>query len=983
MARHECITYSRQERFDVEADLRCGVLDFEATDNSWKTVHLRCCNESALIGEFIFTDEVKAEIIHDACRYFEKICTGRRANLNLMEGRMLTVACVLLCQNNDTEAEDQDSGKLWQTILDGLQIKKVSQKTGCSEQTARSRLCTLLDDSDNIHFFTENGHRYYNTLQLHALSPIWSIHNLYDILYSFYRENLECCYDMGSNAAAMFTAGICRRWNQDAGSDILHLRSSQVSSGLRELFVLRPKYMAAVCDALLERIDHIVQGDFTILDDMNRWDVLLKEWYIKKSAYEKTQMKTERKAAVKRKIVDTIENIHPEYRFESGCLYLSLPGIRLPEIKEQPIFELCQNGKRVYKQKLSVFGNDMLLSTRPLDITLDVLAEINWQKSLCLSVNIISGSNVIYYSGTALFREYLCFSPAGNEATLTRCSQTIRLITGKNCNIEIHDSEENWIEDPAYCYRAIRLWMESVDSIKLDDREILQENGGKKKRIWAYMMPEPVGDINAQINGEIVVVYREDPVLHIAMPNKNDGKNYHLIIDGVAALLYVRPWEKGQFKVMLPLARNKVSVVQIKDFERGEIVFERRYITIPSYSIIFDRPYYPDEDCAGSIQIRTSRGVQKVAFKLTPGENSVAWDWKDIRFEAKAPRLRVELGGKNAFYLPKMIWYNDETISNSFLAVHAPQEVLCSVFFNGRLLKPNFMGHFEIGTEIAQRSQNLESAILGLVIRYGNEHKERLLTEVRFSEAFISDPVIQDGKEIIWRPKEACFVGVRDTAAFRLDLENSMQQDPFTYSLTMKDDFIEKNFDCKAGKYKYSLWLVGQRKMFTKLPDKQLLEGEIVIEDSPQERFQNKHIILTYVSYSDPVTQKTVCTKMRRDCAVIDYIRFEGYIDGDVKSPYYSGELFFRIAMGWQSFSDCETDRFEKLNPVYFSLQDGYILVFNDPDMTVDDQLMLNLKGRSQYENVQLFSQKDELTPWEQRKYLGFAEKFRYIEKEN
>lgn len=980
MSKHEGITYSRQDQFCVEEDLRCGVLDIDISDTSVKAVHLHCSRASALIGEFIFADSIKAEIIADAIRCFEKLCTGRKAELNLMEGRMLTVACVLLCQDSNEE-EGQDSGRLWQTILDGLQIKKVSQKTGCSEQTARNRLCTLLEDPDNIRFFTENGHRYYNTLQLHALSPVWSIYNLFDILYSFYRKNLECCYDVGSNVAIMFTASICKRWNQENDNDSLHIKSSQVSSGLRELFVLRPRYMAAVCDALLERIDHIVQGDFTILDDMNRWDILLREWYIKKSEYEKTQMHTERKAAVKRKVVDAKEKIHSEYRFENNRLILCLPGIRLPEITERPTVELYQNGKKIYEHKLSVFGDDMLLSTRPLDITLDSIAEINWNKTFYLSIRIVSGNNEIYNSEQELFRKYFCFSPAGNETRFVRCNQALRFITGNSCSIEIDDPEENWIEDSAP-YRSIRLWTESIQGIKLDDREILHESA-EKQHIWAYMTPESVDDINARIEGNPVAIYCEIPTLHIALSNKNDAKNYQLIVDGITTPLHGCTWDNGKFKTILPAIHEKISTVQIKDFERGEIIFERKYLTIPNYSIGFDRPYYLDKECKAIVTVKSSDNIQKFSVSLSPGEDAVAWDWNHIRFEAQVPRLRVELGGKNAFYLPEMVWHKDEKIRNSFLMVQAPCGVKYSVFFGGLQLNPNHMGHYEIGTEIINNTNIADSAPLGLLVQCGEEHEEILLTDIRFLETFLSNPVIQDGKKILWRPFEGGFIGEDGVTHFRIDLENSIQKEPFTYSLKMKNDVIEKNFDCKPGHYQYTLWLTERKRGFTKLPDIGLVNGEIIIEESPQERFQNKHIILTHVWYSDPVSQKIVCTKMQRDCAVIEDIIFEGHLNEKKTAPYYSGIMTFRTTRGWSKFCAQDTDEFVKLNPVYFIIQHGYIYVYSDADMTIDDQLMLNLKNRQQFGNVRLFSRKNELTSREQIRYLGFAEKFQYIEREN
>lgn len=327
MADYESIIYSRQDAFNVEKDLISDRFDLEKGESATKIAY-HLCGKSALIGEFVISDEGKAEILREARRIFRMMCEGKKDSLPLTEGRVLTVACVLLARssiNSGEKESEQDNGEIWQPILDGLDFSQISQNTGCSEQLARRYLCDVLKDRYNVRFFTEGGQKYYNTLRLHALSPEWAIKNLYNVLYGFYHKNLECSYYPESNVASMFVSGIRRRWviTSTKGSEQQNIQSDRLSSSLRELFVLRPKYMAAVCDALLERIDRIVQGDLTRLDKKNRWDVLLQDWYHSKTTFEKSQMSNDRKAAVRRKVVDRKENIRPEYTCENKNIYIS------------------------------------------------------------------------------------------------------------------------------------------------------------------------------------------------------------------------------------------------------------------------------------------------------------------------------------------------------------------------------------------------------------------------------------------------------------------------------------------------------------------------------------------------------------------------------------------------------------------------------------------------------------------------------------
>lgn len=157
MADYESIIFSRQDAFGVEEDLRSDRFDLEKGESATKIAY-HLCGKSALIGEFVISEEGKEEILREARRIFRMMCEGKKDSLPLTEGRVLTIACVLLTRNsmNDGEGE-QDHGEIWQPILDGLNFSEVSLNTGCSEQLARRYLCDVLKDRYNVRFFAEGG----------------------------------------------------------------------------------------------------------------------------------------------------------------------------------------------------------------------------------------------------------------------------------------------------------------------------------------------------------------------------------------------------------------------------------------------------------------------------------------------------------------------------------------------------------------------------------------------------------------------------------------------------------------------------------------------------------------------------------------------------------------------------------------------------------------------------------------------------------
>lgn len=986
MAHYESITYSRQDAFDVEPELRSGKFEMAIGESPIKIAYLLCGN-SALIGEFVISEEGRSDIQKEASRLFRLMCEGKKKRLSLTDGRVLTLACVLLTRNSMNargSENEQDHAEIWQPILEGLNFNDISRENGCSEQTARLYLCEVLKNPYNIRFFAEGGQKYYNTLRLHALSPEWAIKNLYNVLYGFYHKNLECSYYPGSNVASMFVSGVRRRWvaTSTKSSDDQNIQSDRLSSSLRELFVRCPKYMAAVCDALLERIDRIVQGDLTGLDEKNRWDLLLQEWYQSKTAFEKDQMTNNRKAAVRRKVVDRKEDIRPEYTFENKNIYLSIPGIRLPEIQEAPVLELYQNDQLIYTHRLMIYGNDVLWSTRSHKILLNQVADLNWKKRFCFMIRITSGQNEIYNSGSNLFREYLCFNSAGSESRLIRCNQMLRLIVRKAARLVIDDPENHHTEEAAP-YRSIGLWTDSVGGVFLNGVDILEDNHSGKKKIWAYLTPEYDPRVCAKFEGKTVSVYSEQPTLHVVLQNQADAKNYQITINEETGQLYQFPFENGQYIIALPQIVDVKHSIQIKDFDSGEIVFRRNYTIASGLKCEFDRSFYLDTDTTGTLRITTDTYRMEHPFQLRQGMDKVTWQMMGLDYEIVVPKVFAEIAEKNAFYLAKNTWF--EELKDSFLSIRMPEDVNCAVVFADTVLTPNYAGNYEIGAAIDNRNMAWTSAMLGIIVFSRTWKVEWELTSIHFQEYFQRNPIVQEDRRILWNPIEAGYIGGDEGATFRLELENDQQSEPFLYSLHMRPDTVERHFPCNTGTYKYVLWLTGRKKMFAELPDLCLVKGEIVLADPPEERFAGKHIVLTHAYYRNPQRGTSVYAKMRHDCALIDEIRYEGLREKDGHLVHeYSGFMYFRTANGWKAFSDRENDRYEKINPVFFTIEDdGYIVVYLEED---DALLMLNTKSAQQgyrYGGVQIFSRKNELTIEEQERYLVFADKFKFLERDN
>ena len=68
MADYESIIYSRQDAFEVEEDLRSDRFDLEKGESATKIAY-HLCGKSALIGEFVISEEGREEILRKRMDY--------------------------------------------------------------------------------------------------------------------------------------------------------------------------------------------------------------------------------------------------------------------------------------------------------------------------------------------------------------------------------------------------------------------------------------------------------------------------------------------------------------------------------------------------------------------------------------------------------------------------------------------------------------------------------------------------------------------------------------------------------------------------------------------------------------------------------------------------------------------------------------------------------------------------------------------------
>ena len=250
--------------------------------------------------------------------------------------------------------------------------------------------------------------------------------------------------------------------------------------------------MAAVCDAIAQKIDLYLRGDDPGFCDCNRWDVLLQKWFQSKTKEEWDNMQRVRARRVRQKIITTKEAIRPQYLMQDEELTIRLPHIRLPEITQPPVARLYQNGRVVAQLRMSVYGDPMCYTTQEFTFELDQLQGISFNDRFDFQVEIICGGSVLYDSKALLFRQYLVFNENGYESLPFKCQNgKARIVAPANAEVRIIDTDDNYFDESAD-FQIFQVSLLSAQEIWVNDVNILAQEASKDLSVHGYCIPESV-----------------------------------------------------------------------------------------------------------------------------------------------------------------------------------------------------------------------------------------------------------------------------------------------------------------------------------------------------------------------------------------------------------------------------------------------------------------------------------------------------------
>lgn len=445
-------------------------------------------------GEYVLTDQEAQLLYQSAGQTVQKVLRGD-TRITVRENVVLVLETIELLKgwSSDLAEEGEEPVSFWDYIF--LQY---GFQAGCSD-AARDRLyahfCQAVRDTLGRYkrFFAPAGktQRYYTTLFLHALAPQRSIEGLFNILFSFYVENLDFQYVPEDTSYKQFTKGMRARWNSGVVvQDDLQLRSDAVFSGLQTLFNEQPGYMAVLCDGLVEKMDALLRGETHRLDPArNGWDRLLVQWYQKKSSAERSRVQGKRREKKTEFVVTTAERIFVRFALEDDFVGLRVPCIRLQEVGDRrPLLQVRQNGPLIHQEELWVTGNDLCLTTRSRFLPLKD-TRYGFSAPPRLRAEITYLDKGIYDSGQKLERDYLLFDASGSD----RAVKTGRAFLFAGSGTDVEFSQEEGILQLPHPGQLFRVDLDETSSAALNGRESFAGSEASAQFRW-HTVPGPQGE---------------------------------------------------------------------------------------------------------------------------------------------------------------------------------------------------------------------------------------------------------------------------------------------------------------------------------------------------------------------------------------------------------------------------------------------------------------------------------------------------------
>ena len=941
---------------NIEKDMRYGSYSFDA-EQQIDAVASQILEEYPLIGEAVLSDETMKQLFARAQQVFDEILEYGDKDLTESERDVMLLAIIQHLKRRSIQETDKAEGQIWSYIYNQFGLNNALEQEN-TRQRVYTALCRIIRGSLLQHnrFFSEeeNTQRYYNTLNLHSMTPVKSMESLFEILLSFYIHDLKFNYVQGDPAFSAIVKSIVYRWDRDIEiQEDLNIRSNPITSGLRTLFTSRPCFMRDYCEQIVRSIDALVRSNDAAIQRQSALQLLLCGWYARKDGFVRSDLQRSRQSAGSTgRTATSVESLRIRYILENERVYLMIPSIRLEEKSDNyPIIRIYQQGACIVSRSMEVYGR-YSWTTHPMRIALEDM-DVDFDAPLEFAVQIEyqtdSEVKTIVDTESKLHRQYILFDQNGQETTAQNSLKGMYYIfANEKAVIEADDTNINWLD---HAGQLTRLYIDDASGICVNGEE-LAVSPDRKDSIRFYSSVSCAEHLCAVDEGYDVTVYSESFALTVKIPENKNSLSYRIEIDGkMEPMARYCPAGKHIFILNPPAVPVKIHLIRIIDFETGRIAGLLRYVILPGVTVKTNRSIIYGDGKPVRVYVNYDGCSIQATDLPEANSNIITVSPEHLSFDLKVeiPLIYGELNGQSLFDLDAIIW-KEKIPDTSFIRLHHPEGWQCCLRLGNKNIPQSAVdGSFEIGNAVRTHGLDQDSELLVLVVRTPNGDQDlQVLSRIAFREYFTESPVSVENDMPMWKPVQKYIGNEKDE--FILDIDVPFDNSPYTYVLGLKDAVIDKLLfeDFPYGEFPYRV-KKRSKGLFSANKEQLLYEGKLTIGEPEQWALDGKALYLDRARCWDMNTNRLVNIDLPKSAGCLIDFKYIGYsvpAGEEVPYPEYEATLYFYDQRGerWLPFNSTDRDDYECINPVHIWIVSPKLLMLTT---VYEEAVMLDRKYNS------------------------------------
>lgn len=898
----EKVITTKVERISIEEDMRSK--PYKEDDHFSSKV----MKNYPLIGDYDISDTSLERMHANAKKYIDRTLNIREKTV-YKQWVYEEVAIVVI-----------NYAKKWNSSEEGKFSKYIAMQFGYKDDSGKIwRIITEALDvafNSNKKFFirSANGDRhFYETVMSHSFGPADSWNPLFELLFKFYKENLDWHYFPGDPLFAKLVDVLAGYFNNTVNEDDSFMIASEhyhMRIGLRRLVQERPGYCIRLFELIVKRIDQLIKNEAV---ETKRYCLqLVDKWFSNRlSSLEEVSKKNKLRRTEPIEVALDYSKISVRYILHDGLPALRLPAIRISDDIDGIVIAEIYDGETVIKElDLIVQGNELGRTIKSQVIQLPTKDFQN--KKIDCRIVIKKDKDIIYDSKQDLYRQILVFSD-DKEINVTRIKKEkyqifvtdIHKLNGKNVDIVNYVNgmcEIAFHKDFSLEYDGELV---AVDSSNIQDVRIVKPLISQNS-IYMY-------------KGEVHNIIEKGASLKVYYSQLKEAQKYNVKInESIYSLLDFHDDIAGNRAVikMEDIPENNRISIELINLEVEKVVFKENYCVFTHYAVEFEKPYYTEKDDFTKIGANITLDESVFSIQAHSMEE-LHYNYNGGTIVVTVPNIRYEFLSVGT--IPSNKYVRSEDLQNGSMLVIQNHTDLSYLVKIGEAIYEN---ESEILIGWLKEKPNHFADSIDVVIEIAG--KKEKIAKVLYADQFVSNPtiVLQD-ENLMWDGGQT-FIGKNDTEiALKLFRHGKLKYE-FDLKIgennitTFEDEFVDGQYEC-----------------IITIDGGKAISFDQFLGDERKARFDDKVIQIDQVT--EDVEHNSKITDVKT--VFIDQIK---YLDtcfveteGDI-FDVYTGCMYwinFRGEKKYYSFKYNDKRSKYKLNPVkIIYVSNRYLRIVNEDD---------------------------------------------------